>query len=136
MAELRSQLPAIRRAGADVAIVGTGSPSEAKAIQKELQIPDVRIFSDPKGMAYERAGLRRGILPLLRPRAVGNYLRAFFSGYVPRKVQGDSLQQGGVLVVRPGGTVAYAFRSRVAGDAPPLGEILGVLQTSKDSGAE
>jgi len=129
VSELRPQIPRIRQAGGDVAIVGTGAPVFAKALQEELGIPDVPILSDPSGQAFVWAGFRRGILPMLKPRAVWNYLHAFFSGYVSRRVQGDPLQQGGVLVVNPDGTLLFEFRSSAAGDAPEADDIVAALGT-------
>jgi len=134
LTEFRPHIPMIRRAGGDVAVVGTGAPMFAKALQGELGIADVPILSDAEGRAFELAGFRRGILPFLRPRAVWNYLRAFFSGYAPRKVQGDPLRQGGVLVVHPGGKIAFRFQSSAAGDTPPTEDIVEALAHASCAG--
>lgn len=80
--------------------------------------------------SFDLAGFRRGLWTLIRPRAVWNYLRAFFSGYAPRKLQGDALQQGGFLVVFPGGDVAFRFLSEASGDAPRVEQILAALHAT------
>ena len=86
MAEVRPVLPEIRRAGGDVVIVGTGDPFAAQVFRDDLKIPDVEVFSDERRAAFALAGFHRGITTLLRPQAIGNYLRAFLAGHATRKV--------------------------------------------------
>ena len=129
---MRPHLPEIRRLGADLAIIGSGDPASAKAFQEDLEIRDVPVFSDEPRRAYELAGFCRGLLPLLRPRAVGNYLRAFFSGHRAGRKQGDALQQGGVLVVRRDGGLLFRFASRASGDHPDAASILEALRAGEE----
>lgn len=42
-------------------------------------------------------------------------------------IQGDAFQNGGVLVVRPGGEVAYRYISEVSGDHPPVADVLAAI---------
>lgn len=130
MAELRPHLAAIRRAGGDLSIIGTGDPASAKEFQRDLDLGDVRVFTDETRRSHELAGFRRGIWTLLRPRAVGNYLRAFLSGHRWRRKQGDALQQGGVLVVRPDGTIVFRFLSAASGDHPDPDAIVEAVNAS------
>ena len=135
LAELRPQIPRFREAGADLAVVGTGAPHFAKALQEELDLGGVRVFSDKTRRAFDLAGFRRGLSTLLRPKAVWNYLRAFLSGYAPRELQGDALQQGGVLLILPGGGVAFDFGSEASGDAPLAEDILAALHARNRTAA-
>jgi len=128
VAELRPRILEIRAAGGDLVIIGSGSPSSAKAFQDDLGIGDVRVFSDETLRAYERGGFRRGLLTLLRPAAIGNYVRAFLSGHQQKRKQGDALQQGGVMVVHPDGTVLFRHASRSSGDHPPLESIIAAVR--------
>jgi hypothetical protein len=131
VAELRPYLPEIRRAGGDVVIVGTGDPFAAQVFRDDLQIPDVEVFSDEARAAFALAGFHRGITTLLRPQAIGNYLRAFLAGHRPKRKEGDALQQGGVLVVGPDGTVFYRYASRAAGDHPDPLDLLAAVRTAE-----
>lgn len=133
MAELRPRIREIRDAGGDLVVVGTGGPSFADAFRLDLGIPDVRILTDETRRAYDLAGFRRGVATLLHPRAIWNYLRAFFSGYAPRSQQGDALQQGGVLVVRPDGRISFRHESRVSGDHPATEAILAAVRAAAGS---
>jgi hypothetical protein len=133
VAEVRPVLPEIRRAGGDMVIVGTGDPFAAQVFRDDLKIPDVEVFSDEPRAAFALAGFHRGITTLLRPQAIGNYLRAFLAGHRPKRKQGDALQQGGVLVVGPDGTVFYRYSSRAAGDHPDPLDLLAAVRTSESS---
>jgi len=127
VAELRPLLPAIRQAGGELVIVGTGDPPAAEAFKDDLGIADVQIFTDERRRAFELAGFHRGIRTLLRARAVGNYVRAFLSGHRPKRRQGDAFQQGGVLVVAPDGTILFRYVSRASGDHPDPRDLLAAL---------
>ena len=43
---------------------------------------------------------------------------------------GDPWQQGGVIVVRPGGEIAYRFASRESGDHPRIDDVLAPLASA------
>ena len=131
---MRPEIPRIREAGAGVAVVGTGAPHFAKAFRDELGLGDIGILSDESRRAFQLAGFRRGLVPLLRPRAIWNYVRAILAGYAPRKMEGDALQQGGVLGILPGGAVAFSFRSAASGDVPRMEEILAALKKHARAG--
>ena len=124
---MRRIVPAIREAGGDLVVVGTGTPGAAKAFQKDLGLSDIRLFSDQARRGYDLVGFRRGFATLLRPRAVRNYLRAFISGHRWRSKGGDALQQGGVLMVRPNGAIAYRQASQESGDHPRNEDILAAV---------
>ena len=49
------------------------------------------------------------------------------AGFRQGRTQGDPWQLGGVLVVRPGGQVAYFHRSQNAGDHAPAGDVVRAL---------
>jgi peroxiredoxin len=133
MAELRPHLREIRDAGGDLVVVGTGAPHFARAFQEELGLGDVRMISDVDGRAYRLAGFRRGAGTLFSPAAIWNYVSAFLTGYSFRGMQGDGLQQGGVLVIRPGGEVVYRYESRRSGDHPDPSAIVAALRSGGPS---
>ena len=128
VAQLRPHIREIRDAGGEFVIVGTGSSVFAKAFRKDLGISEVDVYIDSNRRSYDLAGFRRGISGLLHPRAIWNYLRAFFAGYKYKGMQGDALQQGGVLVVAPDGTIVFRFASRVSGDHPEVESVLAAVR--------
>jgi hypothetical protein len=119
---------AIRQAGGDLVIVGSGSPAAAGAFARETGLEDVRIFTDEKRLSFERAGFRRGLWTLISPGAIRNYFRAFFSGHRGGRKEGDALQQGGALVIAPDGTLRYRYASRASGDHPAVRDLLAALR--------
>jgi NAD(P)-dependent dehydrogenase (short-subunit alcohol dehydrogenase family) len=60
---------------------------------------------------------------------LANAVRALMSGARQGSVQGDALQLGGTLVVKPDGSVTYSYRSREAGDHAPISEVLAALDS-------
>ena len=58
------------------------------------------------------------------PGTFRSALRAWRGGHRQQGVQGDALQLGAVVVVRPGNDVTYLHRSAYAGDHPAPADIL------------
>jgi NAD(P)-dependent dehydrogenase (short-subunit alcohol dehydrogenase family) len=128
VAQLRDRLPELRAAGANVAVIGNGSAEFARAFRDDLALgDDVSLLVDPELRSYRAAEMRRGRSELLSPRLASNALRAMREGYRQGAVQGDPFQLGGVLVIRPDGALTYRHVSRVAGDHPPLDEVIAAL---------
>lgn len=129
---MRDRADEIRQAGAGLAAIGNGSRYFAEAFRGDFRL-DFPLFVDPDLEAYRAAGLRRGFLELLSPRVVLNGVRALASGSRQTGVQGDAFQLGGVFVIRKGGGVAFAHRSREAGDHAPLDLVLQALRPKSDA---
>jgi peroxiredoxin len=132
--ELKKYLPELHSRGAELVVVGNGSPEFAAAFREELAF-DGTILVDPSLEAYRLAGLRRDFSAALSPRSVLNAWRALRDGYRKRKVQGDPWQQGGVFVIAPGDQVRYAYVSQVAGDHPAPSDVLEAVERAADVAA-
>jgi peroxiredoxin len=127
---LRGLLPEIRRRGAELVVVGNGSPVEAAAFQVEVGL-DFPLFVDPGRRAYAAAGLRRGASTVLRLNVFRRGLDAWQRGFRQGKIAGDPWQQGGVFVIRPDGDVRLAHVSREAGDHPEPAVLLAALDPDR-----
>lgn len=112
---MRGEVEAIRALGAELAVVGNGTPAQAKAFASSHEVP-FPLYVDPKLAAYQAAGLRRGVLDTLSPGSFGHALRALRTGARQGLTQGDPWQLGGAFVIAPGGRVAFRHVSRNAGD--------------------
>ena len=123
---MRPILPAIRHAGAELVGVGPGKLHHLQWFIED-QKPDFPIFTDPTGRVYELAEMEHGVWSSITPRGALAFARAFAAGYRQEGVRGDPNQQGGILIVRPGGEVAWAHVSRHAGDFPAPDEVLAGL---------
>ena len=60
-------------------------------------------------------------------RTLGTGFQALKGGHLQKGIQGDALQLGGAVVIGPDGGVRYYFQSQVAGDHPPVAELLDAL---------
>ena len=117
----------IRERGAELAIVGNGAPPFARAFREDLGL-DVPLYTDPSLETYRALAFHRGLVrTALSPRTWAHAARALAGGFLQGRTQGDPLQLGGVVVVRPDGTVAYRHASAEAGDHPPIADILAAL---------
>jgi hypothetical protein len=117
----------IRERGAEIAIVGNGAPPFARAFREDLGL-DVPLYTDPSLETYRALAFHRGLVrTALSPRTWVHATRALAGGFFQGRTQGDLLQLGGVVVVRPDGTVAYRYASAEAGGHPPIADILAAL---------
>ena len=124
MAPLRAR---VRSRGGELFVIGHGSVDQARAFQEE-QAVSFPLFTDPDRRAYCALGMRRGIRSVLTPGVLMRSMRAWRNGFRQSHVAGDPLQQGGVVVIAPGGTELYRFVSHEAGQHAPAPEILSALE--------
>ena len=107
-------------------IVGCGNRHFAQAFREDLGF-STPLYVDTKREAYRALGLKRGILRTLSLGTLKGMVRAWRTGARQRGVKGDPWQMGGVLVVLPGGRLAYRYLSDVPGDHPPVADVLAAL---------
>ncbi len=113
--------------GAKIVFIGNGTPQYIKYFKEDLQIQDATIFTDPSLASFHAMGFKRGFLVALGPRSIAKGLKMFSKGHKQgsySKDSGDLWQLGGVLVVRPNGSIAYHYISQATGDFPPEKDIL------------
>ena len=124
---MRGVIQDIRSLGAELVVVGSGKPFHAAAFRDDQEI-DFPLLVDPDLVAYEAAGLRRGVAATLNWKMARNAFRAFRSGFRQTSVQGDPWQLGGTFVLLPGGDCAFAHVSSEAGDHPEVNAVLSALR--------
>lgn len=112
----------LRGRGADLVVVGCGSRAQARAFREEVSW-DGPLFVDRSRRSYRALGFRRGVWKTVGPASLGHAVRALKAGFRQRGVKGDPWQLGGVLVVLPGGEVAYRFASETAGHHPSMTDV-------------
>ena len=122
-------LDRIRSCRAELFVVGHGSPEDARAFAAEqpLRAP---LLTDPSRRSYCALDMRRGLASVLTPAVAARSLTALRAGFRQSRVAGDPLQQGGVVVIAPGGVERFRFISQSAGDHPTPHQILSALQVS------
>ncbi len=133
-AEFRARRVDIEDRGARLAFVGNGGPRYASGFRDEF-CPDCTVLTDPELTSYRAIGARSGVLNTLGPQAWGAGIRAFARGARQQRTQGSPFQQGGVLVMTPGDSVAYTYLSKAAGDHPAVDDVIAAIPASKRAAA-
>lgn len=124
---MRSRETELATLGARLLFVGTGSPAQAADFGRTHAGPHP-VFSDRARAAFQAAGLQRGLFATLHWRLLRNAWRAFRAGFRQAKVQGDALQQGGVVVFGTDGRVRHAAADQVGGDELDLDAVLAAVR--------
>jgi hypothetical protein len=125
---VRDFTKAIRDKGAELVLVGSGTPLFAHAFRRELGLEGERLLLDPELTAYQAAGLHRSAAAtLLSTDSFFAAIRAFRKGFRQGSTQGDPWQQGGTFVVLTDGTVPFAHVNRNAGDDADLQHAVAFL---------
>jgi hypothetical protein len=128
--QLRPVVEEIEALGFTLAIIGNGTPFFARAFREDMQLA-APVFVDEKLEAYRAAGLKRGFFQTLNLRAIPGSVAAYLRGARQDALKGDPWQQGGILVVRQGGEVAFRQVSRWPGDHVEIPELLDRLRASR-----
>ena len=126
--QLHREIDSIRSAGAEVFVIGNGSPSFIEGFRETTKYDGV-IYTDPSLAVFSAAQLKRGVAKTLDPRALGKTIGAFMRGHRQGLTQGDTWQQGGVLVVMPSGDVKWHHASERPGDNASPREIVAALRS-------
>lgn len=124
---MRGIVPDIRAAGAELVIVGNGTPEMASAFREETGL-EVPLYTDPTRRTYELAGFKRGVLATFTPKGMAHAARAWRNGFRQTARRGDAYQQGGLLVVGRSGRILYAHRDNEAGDLASNDEVLAAVR--------
>ena len=130
VAQLCGRLDRIRARGAELVVVGNGSPQHAQWFREDLAVP-IPVFTDPELRSYRALGARSGLLSVLHPGTFRSSWRALRAGLRQRRLMGKSLQQGAVVVVLPDGSMPYRYVSRFSGDHPDPDEVLKALPAAR-----
>ena len=125
---LERRIDDLHAAGAEVFVIGNGSPSFIEGFRDEVRWTGP-VYTDPTLAVYKAAGLKRGVLATVSLagawRSVGTLRRGIKQG----RTQGDQWQQGGVLVIAKGGEVLWAHASEGPGDNATAEQILTALKS-------
>jgi hypothetical protein len=124
--QLHRERRRITDAGAQLILIGNGAPHFIAGF-RELTGFDGPIYTDPSLAAFEAAQLKRGVTTTLSIRALMPTVKALARGNKQGRTQGDSWQQGGVLVIAPSGEVLWHHASDRPGDNASVDSIVTAL---------
>ena len=131
--QLHREREQIHEHGAELIFIGNGNLDFARGFRDEFEIT-TPIYVDTERRSYQALGMKRGgLVATLKPSVMRHGARAMKAGFRQGAIQGDAWQLGGVVVVLPGGKVAYRYLSAAAGDHPPIEEVVAALPSEKPS---
>ena len=125
--QLHRRIDELRATGAEVFVIGNGSPNFIDGFRETTGWRGP-LYTDPSLEVYKAAGLKRGVLKTLNARAAIKALGALRGGNRQGRTQGDEWQQGGVLVIAPGGDVLWSQVSEYAGDNAAVDDIVAAVR--------
>ena len=117
--------------GGEIHAIGNGTVLMAQDFIEQFGIR-FPVYTDPSRASYRAAGMHRRFG--LGLASIGRAKRAMDAGHRQGKVLGDAWQQGGVLVVLPGGREIYRHVDEGAGDHQPVTEVVDALRGALSSG--
>lgn len=131
MAQLRQKKQDFDRAGAQVVLVGMGTPEESAAFEMKFDIP-FPLISDPTRQLYRTFGLKMvSALELLSPSVAVKGILAITKGHTVGIPIGDVRQLPGVFIINTDGRIVYSHFAGDPSDHPDPVTILEALKNAK-----
>jgi hypothetical protein len=128
LVQLEQHKDDIRAAGLKSAAVGIGEPKHAVNFCGKLA-PSLTCFVNKTIGVHLTYGLQRGGWhTMLNPQLYANSARAAAAGLTQGQATGDIAMLGGIFVVDQQGRFRYGYINEVAGDYPPIPDILSAIQ--------
>ncbi len=123
VADLNESMKAFDRKKVQLVVIGNGPVTHMSSFREETRYKG-SLFTDPSLKTHKILGFKKGITSIIGFSPLKAGIRALGTGYLQKGIQGPPLQQGGVLVIGPGNSALYLYRSEKAGDHPSVKEIL------------
>jgi len=127
VADLAKQVGDFEERDAQLIVIGNGAPHFIKAFREDTEYQG-KLYTDPSLETYKILNLKRSMGSLFGLKSFTEGVRAAASGHLKAEIQGDTLQQGGAIIVGPGDVLHYTYRNKEAGDHAPIQEMLHQLK--------
>lgn len=123
---LAPRLHELTRLGLRVIYIGNGAPHfiDAFVERTAIDLEAVELVTDPSLKVHESLELVHSAGSTYGPRALWGIARAFAGGFRQTRIEGENLQQGGVVVIDGQGRIAYLHRDRATGDHAPTNDVV------------
>ena len=119
-------------AGAQVVLVGMGTPEESAAFGIKLDIP-FPLISDPRRQLYQAFGLKQtSALELVSPSVFFKGIFAMTKGHGIGIPIGDVRQLTGVFIINTDGRIVYSYIASDPSDHPEPDTIINALNRSSE----
>ena len=120
----------IEKAGAQVVLVGMGTPSESAEFAAKFNVP-FPIVADPGKKLYRKFELKQmSTLGFFSPSVALKGVAAIVGGNGIGRPQGDVRQLPGVFIINTAGQIVFSHFSGNPADHPDATTILAALQNT------
>ena len=124
---MRRNKNSFANAGAQVVLVGMGTPSESAKFAAKFDVP-FPIVADPQKKLYRKFELKRmSTLGFFSPRVALKGVAALAGGHGMGMPQGDVRQLPGVFIIDTAGQIVFSHFSSSPADHPDPKTILAAL---------
>ena len=124
---MRREKSRFDQAGAQVVLVGMGTPEQSAAFGKRFDVP-FPILSDPRKKLFRAFELKRmSALGFLSPAMTLKGVAAMAQGHGIGLPQGDIRQLPGLFVINTAGQIVYSHYAADPADQPNVETILNAL---------
>lgn len=133
--QLRRREDQFQRLGAQVVLVGLGTPEETADFKEQFQVP-FPMVSDSEKRLFRDFDLKQ--MSPSSMLSVGLAIKGFMTmakGHHMGVPKGDVLQLPGVFIIDTAGRIRYSHYARDPSDHPDPDSLLNVLQSDADLGA-
>ena len=125
---MRRNKKSIEKAGAQVVLVGMGTPSESAEFAAKFNI-SFPIVADPQKKLYRRFELKQmSTLGFFSPSVALKGAAAIVGGHGIGRPQGDVRQLPGVFIINTAGQIVFSHFSNNPADHPDAKTILAALE--------
>jgi len=127
VAQLRRNKESFEKAGAQVVLVGMGTPSESAEFAAKFKVP-FPMVADPEKKLYRKFELKRmSTLGFLSPSLALKGVAAMVGGHGLGMPQGDVRQLPGVFIIDTAGEIVFSHFSSNPADHPDAKTIIDAL---------
>ena len=128
MAQLRQRYADLQAAGAQVVVIGMGTPAQTREFIAAQAVP-FPVLSDPRRVSHRAYGAVRGSLRQLsfHPRIWVQGLQAARTGIKQDHTVGDATQLSATFIIDPQGVIRFAERAALSSDFTPVDTLLTAL---------
>jgi peroxiredoxin len=128
VAQLRRNKNSFANAGAQVVLVGMGTPSESAEFAAKFNVP-FPIVADPEKKLYRKFELKQmSTLGFFSPSVALKGVAAIVGGNGIGRPQGDVRQLPGVFIINTAGQIVFSHFSNNPADHPDAKTILAALE--------
>ena len=124
---MRRNKKSIEKAGAQVVLVGMGTPSESAEFAAKFNVP-FPLVADPEKKLYRKFKLKQmSTLGFFSPSVALKGVAAIVGGHGIGMPQGDIRQLAGVFIINTAGQIVFSHFSSNPADHPDAETIIAAL---------